>query len=112
KARANSTVTALHLSLGNELNHYNSVEYERESFHLLEEEGKRLEQPFTPIFKPTDNIDDEIAEISNTDDYDLLLVGVGQSVFEGTMLGRILGFTSKMINPEKLYETLTGKGNP
>jgi len=27
------------------------------------------------------------------------------------MLGRILGFTSKVINPERLYETLTGKDN-
>lgn len=111
KSKANATVTALHLSLGNELNQFNSVEYERESFMLLEEEAARLRQPFTPLFKPTDNIDDDIAEMSNTDDYDLLLVGVGQSVFEGTVLGRILGFTSKVINPERIYETLTGKDN-
>ncbi len=111
KSKGNSTVTALHLSLGNELNHFNSIEYERESFALLEEEGDKLNQLFTPIFKPTDDIDDEITEVSNTDDYDLLLVGVGQSVFEGTVLGRILGFTSKVINPERIYETLTGKDN-
>jgi len=111
KSRENSTVTALHLSLGNELNHFNSIEYERESFVLLEEEGNRLRQPFTPIFKPTDDIDEDIASVSNTEDYDLLLVGVGQSVFEGTVLGRILGFTSKVINPERIYETLTGKDN-
>ncbi len=111
KASENSTVTALHLSLGNELNHFNSVEYERESFALLEEEGNKLRQPFIPIFKPTDDIDDDIVSVSNTDDYDLLLVGVGQSVFEGTVLGRILGFTSKVINPERIYETLTGRDN-
>ncbi len=111
KSRENSTVTALHLSLGNELNHFNSIEYERESFILLEEEGNRLRQPFTPIFKPTDDIDEDIVSVSHTDDYDLLLVGVGQSVFEGTVLGRILGFTSKVINPERIYETLTGKAN-
>lgn len=111
KSKENSTVTALHLSLGNELNHFNSVEYERESFALLEEEGGKLRQPFTPIFKPTDDIDEDIVSVSNTDDYDLLLVGVGQSVFEGTVLGRILGFTSKVINPERIYETLTGRDN-
>lgn len=109
KSKENSTVTALHLSLGNELNHFNSIEYERESFALLEQEGSKLRQPFTPIFKPTDNIDNDIAAVSNADDYDLLLVGVGQSVFEGTVLGRILGFTSKVINPERIYETLTGR---
>ncbi|PPL02915.1 cation:proton antiporter [Parapedobacter indicus] len=111
KSSENSTVTALHLSLGNELNHFNSVEYERESFALLEEEGNKLRQRFTPIFKPTDDIDDDIVSVSNADDYDLLLVGVGQSVFEGTVLGRILGFTSKVINPERIYETLTGRDN-
>jgi hypothetical protein len=39
----------------------------------------------------------------------LLLIGVGSSVFEGTLLGKILGFTTKIINPERLYGTLTGK---
>ncbi len=111
KAKHNSTVTALHLSLGNELNHYNAPEYERDNFRLLEQEGERLQQDFIPVFKPTDNIDEEIVEVANNDDYDLLLVGVGQSVFEGTLLGRILGFTTKVINPEKLYETITGKDN-
>lgn len=111
KAKSNSTVTALHLSLGNELNHYNAVEYERDNFRLLEQEGERLLQDFIPVFKPTDDIDEEIIQAANNDDYDLLLVGVGQSVFEGTLLGRILGFTTKVINPEKLYETITGKDN-
>lgn len=111
KSLDNSTVTALHLSPGNELNQFNSVEYEKENFALLEEEGKSLRQPFISVFKPTDDIDEEIAKISNSNDYDLLLVGLGQSVFDGTVLGRILGFTTKVINPERIYETLTGRNN-
>jgi hypothetical protein len=39
----------------------------------------------------------------------LLLIGEGQSIFEGSTLGKILGFTSKIINPEKILNQVTGK---
>ena len=109
KSPENSTVTALHLSIGNELNSYNSVEFERESFLPLNEESKRLDQPYSPIFQGTDDIAQEIANTANQDDYDLLLTGMGQSIYEGSMLGKILGFTNKVINPDKLYSSLTGR---
>ncbi len=51
----------------------------------------------------------EITGITNSGDYDLLLVGMGKSVFEGTLLGRILGFTTRVINPEKIYDTFKGR---
>lgn len=111
KSKENTTVTALHLSPGNELNQFNVVEYERESFKLIRDEAASLQQPFKAIFKPVQDVDAEITEIANGGDYDLLLVGIGQSVFEGTLLGKILGFTSRVINPERLYDTITGKDN-
>lgn len=109
KAKDNSTVTALHLSLANELNQFNSIEYERDSFKGINEEAAALSQPFTPVFKPVQDIDSEIIEIANEGDYDLLLIGIGQSVFQGTILGKILGFTTRVINPERLYDSITGK---
>lgn len=109
KSTERSTVTALHLSLGNELNHFNSVEYERDSFRFIAEEAERVDQRFIPVFRPAQDINAEIVEIANKGDFDLALVGIGQSVFEGTVLGKILGFTSKVINPEKLLGTITGK---
>jgi Kef-type K+ transport system membrane component KefB len=109
KAKDNSTVTALHLSLANELNQFNSIEYERDSFKGITEEAAALSQPFTPVFKPVQDIDSEIIEIANEGDYDLLLIGIGQSVFQGTILGKILGFTTRVINPERLYDSITGK---
>lgn len=111
KSTENTAVTALHLSPGNELNQFNFVEYERESFRLIREEAAALQQPLRAIFKPVQDIDAEITEIANGGDYDLLLVGIGQSVFEGTVLGKILGFTTRVINPERLYDTITGKDN-
>ena len=32
-------------------------------------------------------------------------------MYEGSLLGRLLGFTTKIINPEKLLNTVKGKGN-
>lgn len=109
KSKDNSTVTALHLSLANELNQFNSIEYERDSFKGINEEAAALAQPFIPVFKPVQDIDSEIIEIANQGDYDLLLIGIGQSVFQGTILGKILGFTTRVINPERLYDSITGK---
>ena len=109
KSKENSTVTALHLSIGNELNTYNSIEYERDNFSVLNDESEKIEQPYTGIFRGTDNINDDIAKMANEEDFDLLLTGIGQSVYEGSVLGSIIGFTSKVVNPERLLGSLTGK---
>ncbi|SEM66950.1 transporter, CPA2 family [bacterium A37T11] len=108
KSKDSATVTALHLSPGNELNQFNAVEFESDSFQFIHKEAERLKQDFTPLFQPAHDIDAEITEVANTGDFDLLLVGIGQSVFEGTTLGKILGFTSRVINPERLYDSLKG----
>jgi len=111
KSRESATITALHLSPGNELNHFNAMEYENESFAPIKEEANKLNQPVISLFKPSQGIDDEIVEMANEGNFDLLLIGIGQSVFEGTFLGKILGFTTRVINPERLYDSLTGKEN-
>lgn len=109
KTPDNSSVTALHVSLSNDLNQFNAEEYERESFRPIKLEAKRLQQSVTTLFKPTVDIDKEITDTANTGNFDLMMIGIGRSVFEGSLLGRILGFTTKLINPERLYETITGK---
>jgi len=102
-------ITALHLSPSNELNAFNQEEYEKANFEPITREAELLELPVTNVFKPTLNIDEEIAGTANSGDFDLLLIGAGSSVYEGTLLGKLLGFTNRIINPERLYDTLTGK---
>jgi Kef-type K+ transport system membrane component KefB len=109
KSPDNASITALHVSPSTDLNQYNVDQYEEESFALVREEAQKLKQPFLTLFKPTVDIDKEITDTANAGNYDLLLVGIGRSVFEGSLLGKILGFTTKLINPERLYGTLTGK---
>jgi Kef-type K+ transport system membrane component KefB len=109
KLNGNASITAMHLAPTNELHHYNAEEYERESFAPIIEESENLQQKVTTLFKASNNIDSEISEVANKGDYDLLLVGVGQSIFEGSLLGNILGFTTKIINPENILNQVTGK---
>ena len=110
KRKDNASVTAMHLSPSSELNHYNMEEYERESFMPLIQESQQLNQKVTTLFKASNDIDADIVEVANKGDYDLLLVGVGQSIFEGSLLGKILGFTTRIINPDRLLHQVTRKG--
>jgi Kef-type K+ transport system membrane component KefB len=111
KAPQSSAVTALHLSPSNDLNQYNIEEYERDSFTPLKSEAQKLDMSVVTLFKPSQDVDTEVIETANMGNFDLLVVGAGHSVFEGTLLGKILGFTTKVVNPGKLIGTLTGKEN-
>lgn len=109
KMNGNASLTAMHLAQTNELHHYNLEEYETESFAPIIEESQALEQKITTLFKASVDIDADITEVANKGDYDLLLVGLGQSIFEGSLLGKVLGFTTRIISPDRIINTLSGK---
>jgi len=111
KLNGNAEITAMHLSMSNELHHYNIKEYEEGIFAPVIDEAKLLNQKIITLFKASNDINSDIAEVANRGDYDLLLIGVGQSIFEGSLLGKILGFTTRMINPDRLLNQVTGKEN-
>ena len=111
KLNGNASVTAMHLSPSNELHHFNVAEYEQENFAPIIEESKELNQRVTSLFKASNDINNDILEVTNKGNYDLLLIGVGQSIFEGSLLGKILGFTTRIINPDRLLNQVTGKEN-
>lgn len=86
----NVDVTALHLSPAGELHHFNEDQIEQESFEPITEESVRLQQKFTPLFKISSEIESEIIDTANKGNYGLLLIGEGESIFEGSLLGRII----------------------
>jgi Kef-type K+ transport system membrane component KefB len=108
-APENSQVTALHLSPADELFQYNIDEYEKESFYPIIDESQNLQQKVTTLFKVSKDLEADIASAANKGGYDLLLIGTGQSIFEGSLLGKVLGFTARIINPTNLYHKVTGK---
>ncbi|MFE3869764.1 cation:proton antiporter [Flavobacterium sp. ZS1P70] len=109
KQKESSSITAMHLSLSDEMHQFNMEDKEKNSFYPVVEESRLLNQDITTIFKVTMDIETEIADIANQGDYDLLLVGLGKSIFEGTILGKVIGFTTRIINPDRLIDKFTGK---
>ncbi|MES2680948.1 MAG: cation:proton antiporter [Bacteroidota bacterium] len=111
KSVSSTFVSALHLEPSNELHQYNIREVEREVFKPVKREAAKLNMPLQTFFKPTLDVEKEIIETANQGEYDLLIVGMGRSIYEGSFLGRLLGITSQIINPEKLFKTITGREN-
>jgi hypothetical protein len=109
KMRSNAMVTAMHISPSSEIHTFNLEEYERESFKPILTEAENLGQKVTTLFKASTDIDSDIATVANKGEFDLVLIDIGRSIFEGTLLGKILGFTTRIINPESLLNTFTGK---
>lgn len=107
--KENTNITALHLSLSDEMHAYNLEEYEKETFEPIIEESNNLNQEIDTIFKATVDIENDIVDVASKGDYDLVLVGLGKSIFEGSLLGRVLGFTTRIINPDRLLDKFTGK---
>ena len=109
KQKDSANVTAMHLTASDEMHAYNLEEYEKETFEPIVKESKKLEQHITTIFKATNDMETDIANIAHVGKYDLVLVGLGKSIFEGTILGKVLGFTTRIINPDRLLDKFKGK---
>ncbi len=109
KQSQHTSVTAMHLSLSTELHTFEMKAYEARTFSGVHAESEYLDQPITPLFKASNDINTDIVDEANHGEYDLLLIGLGQSIFEGTLLGKILGFTTRIINPDRLIDKVTGK---
>lgn len=102
-------VTALHLTQSNDVHTFNLDQYENKNFAPVVEEADHLNQKLLTLFKISYDIDSDIVESANQGNYDLLLVGLGQSIFEGTLLGKILGYTTRIINPDRLIDKFAGR---
>lgn len=108
-SKQKQSITAMYISSTNEVNPYKIEEYERESFKPVLKEAHKLNRKVQTLFKASRDIDSDIVEVSNKGEFNLVLINIGSSIFEGTLLGKVLGITSKIINPENLLNTFTGK---
>jgi Kef-type K+ transport system membrane component KefB len=111
KQGENAIVTAMHLTPTTEISQINIVDYEKESFVPVLEEAQIINQTVSTFFKASNDIDSDIVKTANQGDFDLLLIGLGQSMFEGSFLGKILGFTTRIMTPDRILNSLAGKEN-
>lgn len=104
-ATEKSQVAALHIAPANELHHYEVEEQEIECFREILADSKILNRPVKTLFKISSDIDHEIVDEVESGNYDMLLIGTSESIYEGSLLGKIIGFTSNIIHPEKLFSS-------
>jgi len=109
KQQENTSVTAMHLVRSEETHSFSGNTYEEQSFAPIIKKSTELNQPIVTLFKVSNDIDSDIVEIANKGEYDLLLIGLGESIFRGTLLGKLLGFTTRIVNPDRLIDKLSGK---
>lgn len=111
KMNGNKSITAMNIAPLEEMHAYDIKEYENKQFKNVIEKSQELNVKVTTLFKASNDIESDLANISKKGNYDLLLIMLGKSMYEGSLLGRLLGFTTKIINPEKLINKVKGKGS-
>ncbi len=111
KMNGNKSVTAMNIAPVDELHAFDINHFEKEQFKNVIETSNDLDLEVTTLFKASTDVESDLTSITNRGNYDLLLIMLGKSMYEGSLLGRLLGFTTKIINPEKLLNTVKGKGN-
>lgn len=111
KMNGNKSVTAMNIAPVDELHAFDINHFEKEQFKNVIETSNELDLEITTLFKASTDVENDLVNITNRGNYDLLLMMLGKSMYEGSLLGRLLGFTTKIINPEKLLNTVKGKGN-
>lgn len=109
KMNGNKSVTAMNIAPVDELHPFDIEDYEKELFEAVIDTSRELNLEVTTLFKASTDIENDLISITNKGNYDLLLIMLGKSIYEGTLLGKLLGFTTKIINPEKLLNTVKGK---
>ncbi len=110
KMNGNASLTAIHFSQPSTL-HFRDVEeeYENEVFRPVLEAAAVMNRKLETVFRESVDRDSEITVAVNKGNYDLLLISLKESIYEGSWLGRLLGFTTRIISPEKILNTVVGK---
>jgi Kef-type K+ transport system membrane component KefB len=104
-----SIITAMHLVPAGHVNQHNTLQVERESFLPIKDESKNLKVNISTLFKVSANIDADILKEANSGSYQMLLIGIGHSIYEGSWLGKIAGIGSYIINPHRIITRLLRK---
>lgn len=109
KSNSDSPVTVIHVKPSDGISQMNTEQYEKEVFTPIINESKRFNKKIISFFKVSNNYQSDVVEFANQGEYSFILMDSEESIFYGSLLGRVLGFTTKMINPEKLINTVIGR---
>ncbi|GHV43188.1 cation/H(+) antiporter [Bacteroidia bacterium] len=96
-------VTALHITAGSDTNPLHGEKFMRESFESIENEANALNVPLLKEYSLSDNVEEEIINHLNSQQFDFLLIGAGlqyaeKPIFaESSLFGQIQ-WLNKTIN--------------
>jgi len=106
--KESSEITALQLTKSENLDPLVADDSE-ELFNPIIEESKKMNQKILTMQKVSTDISSEVLEIAHKGNYDLVLMAMQASIYDGTLLGKLLGFTTRIVNPEVIVDKFTGK---
>ena len=109
KNQDSAEITALHLSPSNDLHKFNIEEYEKSSFRPVLKEADNLQMKIETIFKASQDIERDIIETANSGNFDLLIAGKAHSLYEGSILGKLIQIIARITNPGRIYGTIKGE---
>ncbi|NAW50283.1 cation/H(+) antiporter [Elizabethkingia argentiflava] len=109
RMNANKSLTAMKIAPIQDIHTFEMEDYEHQQFAEIIHTSHQLELEVTTLFKTSNDIENELLNSSSKGNYDLLLIMLGRSIYEGSLLGKLLGFTTKIINPDRLLSTVKGK---
>src|SRR5690606_21494653 len=104
----NSVVTALHLVNSSDVDLMDN-KYEEKIFSPIEEEAHKINQKLINLYKVSTDVNSEIVDVAHKGNYDLILMELGSSIYDGTILARLLAFTTRIVNPEIIVYKVIGK---
>ena len=73
-------LTALHLTIGSDVNPLHTESFEQASFEPILQEAQKLNMPIQTRYEVSDNAGHTIVSMANNEQYDFLLVGAGISM--------------------------------
>ncbi len=100
-------ITAVHVTPSSDVSLLNVADFESQSFRPIRSEAEKLKIPLDTRYKLTTDLHKEVMGIIEKEDFNLLLIGAGKSLYSGSLLGNIVGVT-KALSPENLIGKITG----
>jgi len=100
KMNGNKSVTAMNIAPVDELHAFDIEDYEKDLFEDVIDTSHELKLEVTTLFKASNDIENDLVNITNKGHYDLLLIMLGKSIYEGTCLENCLVLRLKSSIPE------------
>jgi Kef-type K+ transport system membrane component KefB len=100
--------TVAHFAANEDLHLYDIGNYEQDAFARIHKTAQRQQLHLETHFASSEDTLQSLVNKAAKGSYDMVMMESGQSVYEGSALGRILGFTAQVVNLD-MFKRWAGK---